>query len=87
MKIFEKDGHLRLAWKSGSGMMFQAHGGTADVLLALATGIKEVIESTVPPESRMDCAQELTDLLLDMMQMPETKIDLGAMMKGGANHD
>lgn len=87
MKMFKKGGHLRLDWKSGTGVVLQGQGGTADVLLALATGIKEVIESTVPPESRMDCAQELTDLLLDMMQMPVTKIDLGAMMKGGANHD
>lgn len=84
MKIFEKDGHLRLAWKSGSGMIFQGHGGTADVLLALATRIKEVIESTIPPESRMDCARYLTGLLLDMMQAPVTKIDFGAM-KGGAH--
>lgn len=82
MKIFEKDGHLRLAWKSGSGMMFQGHGDTADVLLALATGIKEVIESAIPPESRMDCARDLTGLLLDMMQMPVTKIDFGAMKDG-----
>lgn len=86
MKIFEKNGHLRLAWKSGSGVMFQAHGDTADVLLALATGITEVIESAIPPESRMDCARDMTGLLLDMMQMPMTKIDLGAM-KGGDPHD
>ncbi len=82
MKIFEKDGHLRLAWKSGSGMMFQFHGDTADVLLALATGITEVIESAIPPESRMDCARDLTGLLLDMMQAPVTKIDFGAMKDG-----
>ena len=87
MKMFEKTGYLRLAWRPGSGMMFEAHGDTADVLLALASGIKEVIESTVPPEHRMDCARELTDLLLEMMQAPVTKIDLGAMMKGGARHE
>ena len=86
MKIFEKDGHLRLAWKSGSGMMFQAHGGTTDILLALATGIKEVIESTVPPEGRVECVRKLADLLLEMMQVPVTKIDFGAM-KGGARHE
>lgn len=86
MKMFKKDGHLRLAWKSGSGIMFQVHGGKADVLLALATGIKEVIESTVPPENRVECARKLADLLLDMMQLPVTKIDLGAM-KGGDPHD
>ena len=87
MRIFEKAGYLHIAWGPGSGMMFEAHGDTADVLLALASGIKEVIESAVPPEHRMDCARELTDLLLEMMQAPVTKIDLGAMMKGGARHE
>lgn len=84
MKMFEKTGYLRLAWRPGSGMMFEAHGDTADVLLALASGTKEVIESTVPPEHRMDCARELSELLLEMMRAPVTKIDFGAM-KGGAH--
>ena len=87
MRIFEKDGYLHLAWRPGSGMMVKAQGATADVLMALASGIKEVIESAVPPEHRMDCARDLTDLLLEMMQAPVTKIDLGAMMKGGARHE
>lgn len=86
MKMFEKDGSLILAWKAGSGVMIQGRGHTADTLLALASGIKEVIERTVPPESRLDCAKNLTELLLEMMQMPVTKIDIGAM-KGGANND
>lgn len=86
MKMFEKAGHLQLAWKPGTRMMIQYKGGAADILLALANGIKDVIESTVPSERRIDCAQELAGLLLDMMQMPVTKIDLGAM-KGGASND
>lgn len=84
MKMFEKTGYLRLAWRPGSGMMFEAHGDTADVLLALASGIKEVIESAVPPEHRMDCARDLSELLLEMMRTSVTKIDFGAM-KGGAH--
>lgn len=87
MKMFEKTGYLRLAWRPGSGMMVKAHGDTADILLALASVIKEVIESTCRPGARMDCARDLSDLLLEMMQAPVTKIDLGAMMKGGARHE
>ena len=86
MKMFEKDGSLILAWKAGSGVMIHGRGHTADTLLALASGIKEVIERTVPPESRLDCAKNLTELLMEMMQMPVTKIDIGAM-KDGANDD
>lgn len=40
----------------------------------------------MPPEDRIDCAKGLTELLLEMMRMPVTKIDIGAM-KGGANDD
>lgn len=87
MRIFEKAGYLHIAWRPGSGMMFEAHGDTADVLLALASGIKEGIESTVPPEHRMDCARDLSELLLEMMRTPVTKIDLGTIMKGGARHE
>lgn len=87
MKMFEKDGFLRLEWTSDSSVMVKGHGHPADLMLAAIVAIKEIIESNTRPEDRKTCAQELTDLLLDMMQMPETKIDLGAMMKGGANHD
>lgn len=65
MKMFEKSGRLQLAWKPGSGLIIDGHGGSADIMLALTAGIKEAIESAVPPEHRMDCARELSDLLLD----------------------
>lgn len=87
MKMFKKEGYLQLKWKSGSGMMIQSRGSTADIMLALATGINDVIESTVPPEKRVECARKLAELLLEMMRTPVTKIDLGAMMKGGARHE
>ncbi len=82
MRIFEKTGYLRLAWRPGSGLMFQGHGDTADILLALASATKEVIESTCRPEVRMDCARDLSELLLEMMRAPVTKIDFGAMKDG-----
>lgn len=82
MKMFERDGFLRMSWKEGSDLIVQGHGGTADTLLALCAGIKEVIENTVPPEEQLECSQELTLMLLKMMRTSVTTIDLGAM--GGA---
>ena len=85
MKMFEKDGSLHLVWKAGSGVMIRGHGHTADTLLALASGIKEVIEFAMPPEDRIDCAKKLTELLLDMMNVPAIKISFDSTK--GDSHD
>ncbi len=83
MKMFEKDGFLRLEWTSGSGVMVKGHGHPVDLILASVVAIKEIIESNTRPEDHKACAQELAELLVELMDQPMTTIDLGAIMGGG----
>ena len=84
MKMFEKDGFLRLEWTSDSSVMVKGHGHPADLMLAAIVEVKDVIESNTRPEDHKACAQELAALLVELMDQPVTKIDLGAIMGGYA---
>lgn len=84
MKMFEKDGFLRLEWTSDSSVMVKGHGHPADLMLAAIVAIKEIIESNTRPEDRKACAQELAELLVELMDQPMTTINLGAIMGGYA---
>lgn len=87
MKMFEKDGFLRLEWTSGSGLKVKGHGHPADLMLAAIAAVKDVIESNTRPEDHKACAQELAELLVKLMDLPMTTIDMGAIMGGGTRHE
>lgn len=82
MKMFEKNGFLRLEWTSESGLKVKGHGHPADLMLAAIVAVKDVIESNTRPEDHKACAQELAELLVELMDLPMTTIDLGAIMGG-----